>query len=352
MLIALAPVALLAGCGGASTGALHGRIVGPDNAGVRRTALVLKPLESGGRQATATTNARGGFTFADVKKGRYRLSVAYNVSGVFQCTVRFPVEILAGKTVLRRLEIPVVDVEPNGTAKLSHGRKTKCRTLADPLAIFLCQSARPLALFTLPPRDPSYLGGYRRLGRITGRACHRLRVLGRIRVPADLEEPFGWLYLTAGGKRGWANPEPRHALSREVRAWQDVAVAKAKAVPLRAPTLPGKVVLPDLAFTTPRAAHHEGEACDPSQFGYTNERRPRARAEAIRAVHLERPIRDRASTDGRCRVDTWARTGRDGADRDYDRSDGAETHLSPPIGLHAREARPGRQDQGVERAEQ
>jgi hypothetical protein len=52
-------------------------------------------------------------------------------------------------------------------------------------------------------------------------------------------------------------------LPREVRAWEDVATARAAAVPLREPALPGKPALADLAFTTPVEAHHVGEPCDP-----------------------------------------------------------------------------------------
>jgi Carboxypeptidase regulatory-like domain/CARDB len=258
--------AVLAGCGGTSKGTLQGRVVKAGGAPVSATRLDLVPLETGGESSHRTTNARGRFTFPDVKKGQYRVSVAYSVSGVFECTLRFPVEILAGKTVARRLDIPVVDVAPDGTAKLPHGKKTRCRTLADPLVSFLCEHAGPFALFTLPPRDLSE-SGYRRLGRIPSSACRGMRVVGRIRVSADLDDPFSWLFVAAGGKRGWANPVPRQALPREVRAWQDVAVAKARAVPLRVPTLTGNA-LPDLVFTTPRPSHHVGESCDPSQFAF------------------------------------------------------------------------------------
>src|SRR5207244_29811 len=107
-------------------------------------------------------NARGGFAFADVKKGRYRLSVAYSVSGVFECGLRYPVEVRAGKTVLRRFEVPIVDVGANGTGILPDLSTVTCRTLKDPLRPYLCSSVVfPILLFALPPRTRGYGDGYR-----------------------------------------------------------------------------------------------------------------------------------------------------------------------------------------------
>ena len=262
-------VAVLAGCGGASTGSLSGTLTTGDGAPVGNTRLTLTPLEQG-TASTATTDARGTFLVEGLPKGRYQVSVAYRVSGVFECGVPYTVDVAAGKTIERRLQVPIVDVAPNGTAaKLPRGRTTKCRSLADPLVAFLCQGVRPITLFALPPRDLQLTGPYRSLGAISERGCRRLVVLGRIPTPDYLSavlEPFGWLYVSAGTKRGWANPQPLRTLPRQVRMWQDVAVARVKTLADRVPALAGNAALPDLSYTQPRAARREGEGCTPGEF--------------------------------------------------------------------------------------
>jgi hypothetical protein len=257
----LVPIVVLAGCGGTSTGTLRGTVVDDGRAPVAGTKLELTSVESGGERRTATTNARGGFAFADVKKGRYRVSVAYRVSGVFQCGVRYPVEVRAGKTVIRRLAVPVVDVGINGTATLPDGRTAACRTLKEPLRSFVCRSVvYPILLYALPPRTAGYGDGYRQLAFMQKPACRSLRVLGRLGgLPDAPRRPFGWMQVLLAGKQGWINPWVGRRLPAQLRAWQDVALAALSKVSVAAPAFGSG--LPDLAFTTPVYAQHPGDPC-------------------------------------------------------------------------------------------
>ena len=251
----------LAGCGGSSTGELRGRVVKEGKVPVAGSRLDLAPLGPDGEAQHRATNARGGFVFLDVKKGRYRLSVAYDISGVFECTLRFPVEILAGKTLSRRFEIPLVDVGPAGKGALPNGRAAPCRTLKDPLRPFLCNSVVfPILLYALPPRTRGYGEGYRSRGFIAKGACRALRVLGRLgKLPQAPRRPFGWLFVSTGGKPAWANPWTGRRLPKQLRAWQDVALAAVRRLPASPVTLGS--ALPDLAFTEPYEAQHAGDPC-------------------------------------------------------------------------------------------
>src|SRR5207244_4074379 len=149
---------------------------------VRNARIALTPLDGKGGPLTTTTSARGRFDFAHVEKGRYRLSVDYDVSGVFGCTLGYPAEVRAGKILARRVAVPIVDVAPSGRfAKLPDGQRVACRILQDPLEAFFCQGVRlPLTLFALPPRDIFDGSGYRRLGSISKSTCGRLSLHGRL----------------------------------------------------------------------------------------------------------------------------------------------------------------------------
>src|SRR5919201_710695 len=200
-LLALALAALCTGCFGSSKGTVRGTVARTDGTLVSDTRVALIPLESDREQHSTRTDARGGFELGGVKKGRYRLSVDYEISGVFRCGIGYPVEVRAGKTLERRYEIPVVDVAPDGTGALSAARKTKCRTLKDPVEPFLCKASRfPIAVFALPPLSP---GGspYRQIGAVARGACARVEIGGRAGpASATAGRPLGWLQISFRGK--------------------------------------------------------------------------------------------------------------------------------------------------------
>ena len=256
----LAAAAVLAGCG-SSKEALTGRLV-TDRGPVGETGLVMTPLDREGDAPGATTDARGRFEFTGLAKGRYRLTAHYNVADVFECDIPFVVDVpAADKTTVRRFAVPLIDIEPGGTARLPTGKKTTCRTLRDPLEPYICSAAQfPLTVYALPPRDGLGHGGYRRLRALRKTACAGARVLGRVSgVPAQL----GWLFISVGGgpgARGWINASIAANVSRQLRAWKDVAAASVARLPKLRPTLPGGG-LPDLAFTTPVQSVHEGDPC-------------------------------------------------------------------------------------------
>jgi CARDB len=252
----VATIVVLAGCGGSSTGKLEGRIVVKDGkVPVAGTQLDLLPAAANGEARHLTTSADGGFAFADVKSGTYRLSFAYSVSGVFSCPLRYSVKVTAGKTVVRQLAVPVVDIQADGTGKLPGGRTVRCQTEKPPLLAYLCQSAVfPIKLFALPPRVEGQ-PGHRNLGAVDRRSCTGLRIDGRL----GGRNGFGWLHVTGHGKQGWISPRSRSTIAAQLLAWEDVALAAATKLPKGVPALGGG--LPDLAFTTPRPLHHAGETC-------------------------------------------------------------------------------------------
>jgi hypothetical protein len=246
-------IVVLGGCG-STKGGVRGTVVRSNGTPVAKTRVTIAT-------ASAITDAHGTFSLKGLKRGRQRLSIAYSVSGVFRCRVALEVDVRAGKTVERRFTVPIVKV----------GRG--CRTLADPVAAYLCRAARwPIALYTLPPYDlEDYTAGYRQIGGVSETGCPRLVIEGRVRIPSYLStvyDPFPWLYVSDGRTRGWILPQRAQEVEPQVRAWARIAIAKIKRLPVRAPRLPGND-LPDLALTTPRPALRVGESCTKGQI-YAN----------------------------------------------------------------------------------
>jgi hypothetical protein len=262
-LIALGTVGAWARFSSPSTGSLEGSLTKPRNAPIANTRVALLPLDPEGSTPETTTDQVGRFAFADVEKGRYTVSIAYDVAAVFECDVRYALEIRAEKTLQRRFRVPLIDVRPDGTAKLRKGKTAKCRTLRDPVKALLCDGSQmPIDVFALPPREEMSGRGYRKVGRIGARACGRVSVVGHLPGPSPLtQRPLGWLFVAVPGTprlRGWVFPVARR-LGAEHQAWWDVAEARAARLAKTTPTLRGG--LPDLSFSIPREAQHVGDPC-------------------------------------------------------------------------------------------
>ena len=254
-----AACAALAGCGSTPTATLDGRLV--DAAGpVGRTSLTLVPAEGDGEEHEAVTRPNGLFTLPDVEHGTYELSVAYAIEDVFECAVRYPVEI-DGETEeqVRRFTVPAVKVAPDGSARVGRSQKTTCRTLKHPLTALACKGRFPLAAYALPPRDGLSGPGYRKIRTVRFRQCDGIRVLGRLPGTKAAE---GWLFAALPGKG------PKTAWfelvvvgrSPQRHAWSAVADSAARDLPERAPSLPGGR-LPDLALTKPVQSAQLGDPC-------------------------------------------------------------------------------------------
>lgn len=258
-LVALA-LAAVAGCGGTSTGTIQATFRSSSGTPVGDTRVVLKPVD-GGDALAATTNAEGRLTLADVEKGLYRVSLRYQIANVFECAVPYTVEVRAGKTLVRKLSVPVVNVQPGGKASLPKGKTTTCRPLRDPVQPYLCEAARyPISVYALPSRNGNSAAGYERIRSLRKPACRNAHIVGR----ASVGPGWGWLLVSLGhGLRGWLKPQFARSLSQQLSAWADVAQASVRKLPKRPPMLAGGG-LPDLAFTTPQPSAHAGDPCDPS----------------------------------------------------------------------------------------
>jgi hypothetical protein len=258
-LLALALAGLCSSCFGSSNGTVRGRIARADGTVLDNTRVALIPVDSGREQHSTRTDARGAFELGGVEKGRYQLTVDYDISGVFRCGIGYPVEVRGGKTLVRRLRIPPVDVESGGTSALAAAHVVTCRTLRNPVAPFLCKASRfPIVVFALPPRRVGD-APYRRIGSIGRDSCRRVVVRGRAgQASAARLRPLGWLRISFGGKQGWVNPERAGRIAPELKTWTDVARARAALLRQRKPALAG---LPDLAFGEPRPSAQAGDVC-------------------------------------------------------------------------------------------
>lgn len=257
---ALVPLAvgLLAGCGSTPTATLDGRLL--DASGPIGRASVTLTRADRDDPRSAVTRTSGRFTFPDVEHGSYELSVAYPIEDVFDCEIRYPIEIDdETERQVKRFTVPVVDITPDGGVRGPAGGRTECKELRDPLAALLCKARYPLDAYSLPSRNGLSGPGWGRVGRVRSARCESVDVRGRLPGRKRAE---GWVLVGLPGARdktGWVDLRVQRTSPKRI-AWVDVADAAFRKVPERAPVSPaGK--LPDLAFTRPRLSHDVGDPC-------------------------------------------------------------------------------------------
>lgn len=257
VLVALAG-GVLAGCGSTPTATFDGRLF--DASGPLGRASVTLTRADRDDPHSAVTQASGLFTFPDVEHGAYELSVEYAIEDVYECELRYPVEI-GDETAsqVKRFTVPVVDIAPDGTARAPGVGRPECRELKSPLEALLCKARYPLVAFSLPSRNGLSGPGWGRLGLVRAKQCGEIDVRGRLpgRKRAD-----GWLLVGLPGapkKAGWVDVHVQRTSPKRM-AWADVADAAFRKLPAQVPASPaGK--LPDLEFTSPRLSHNVGEPC-------------------------------------------------------------------------------------------